>query len=165
MEYEDIGVPGEEDDNQEKAPQESPMENYPVRPGLDPRIIREFTTDGSIPADLKREWWSIFSKDGIFANLSDTDKRIVHRSIMNMHSREQMYKPYFKTTPDVIRQKYQILHNNHFRVSRAVGPQRERMLLSRQSEERRVITDDNKAGGGGFGGKIKSLFGFGGGGD
>jgi len=161
--YEDVVEEdaGKEEYDEEKKDIPESVVPYGGVPMLDAKIIRELTIDHSVPPEIRKKEWATSSQDVILANLNEDWRAIQLRRQENIHSRENQYLPYYKITPGLLARQHRIVQTFSARLSRADGPNRERILLSRQSTEQRIIRDD-EATTRSFGGKLKSFFGLGG---
>ncbi len=130
--------------------------------GMSDKLIREFTTDNAIPEEIQDKNWSLLSKHTILSNLDDVDKIILIRSMRNMLTKRRQFMPYYKITPNMLDKDDQVTLLSQNLSTRAVGSNRERILLGKGVMEKRLITEGDGKQKAGFGGKIKGFFGLGG---
>lgn len=150
-------------ENSDGSEMESVAEWQDSMLGNNEKMIREFTTDTSIPERVQLREWALTSKHSILSNMKDDDRRIFVRTIRNQLTRRRQFVPYYKITPIHIDTDSQTVILANMISTRAQGTDRERKLLARQSVEKRLVTDNERETKSGFGGRLKSFFGFGGG--
>lgn len=156
-------------DAEAEAPEEESVESVQEWQdsmiGVNEKMIREFTTDSSLPEKIQQKNWSMLTKHTILANLDTDDREIFVRSMRNMLTRRRQYLPYYKIDPEMIDKDSQVIVLAANLSTRAVGNNRERILLGKGVVEKRLITENEGGKGPGFTGKLKNFLGLGGGGD
>ena len=78
-----------------EAPEEveSVQEWQDMQVGMNEKMIREFTTDSSLPEKIQLKNWSMLTKHTILANLDVDDREIFVRSMRNMLTRRRQFLP------------------------------------------------------------------------